>query len=99
MLNWKEIIVKGLPTKINELANYYRGTADGERKRPANLIDDVIFLATYFATRCVDFIRGAITALTGIMDSQPVMALRLQLSVALAVVLDFSNRVIQVLPV
>lgn len=96
MLNWKEIMVKGIPMKLHELASYYRGSASGERKGPVNLIDDVVFLAGHFANQCVNFIRGALKAVTGILESQPVMALRLQLSVALAITLDFATRVIQV---
>ncbi len=97
LLNWKELIVKGLPVKLHELAMYYRGSADGDRKgSEANMVDDVIFLVGYFTNRCVEYIRGAIKAVTGIMESQPVMALRLQLSLALALTLDFATRVIQV---
>ena len=91
------MMVKGLPVKLHELAMYYRGSADGERKgHKANMMDDVIFLAGYFANRCVEFIRGAINAVTGVLESQPIMALRLQLSIALAITLDFATRVIQV---
>lgn len=90
------MMVKGLPATLHELANYYRGSTDGERKGPVNLIDDVTFLASHFANRCVDYIRGALKTVTGMLDSQPVMALRLQLSVALAITLDFATRVIQV---
>ena len=91
------MMIKGLPVKLHELAMYYRGSSDGERKgQEANMMDDVIFLVGYFTNRTVEFIRGAINAVTGILESQPIMALRLQLSIALAVTLDFATRVIQV---
>lgn len=89
-------MVKGIPMKLHELASYYRGSANGDRKGPVDFIDDVLFLAGHFANQCVNYIRGALKAVTGMLESQPVMALRLQLSVALAITLDFTTRVIQV---
>lgn len=89
-------MVKGLPRKIHELAAYYRGSPEGERKRPVDLMDDIVFLTFYFTNKCLDFIRGALKVVTSIADTQPVRALRLQLSLALATLLEFSDGVIKV---
>ena len=97
MANWKELMVKGVPAKVHEIAMYYRGSADGDRKGKANFFDDIMFLIGYFANRCVEYIRGAINSIMSIPESQPILALRLQLSVALAVMLDFTARVIRVM--
>lgn len=89
-------MVKSVSVKLHEVATYYRGSADGERKGQSNWFDDIVFLASYFANQCVGYIRGAINATIGILDSQPVRALRLQLSLALAATLDFATEVVQV---
>jgi hypothetical protein len=96
-LNWQELMEKNVTSKLHELATYYRGSVDGERKGQSNWFDDVVFLASHFANQCVEYIRGAISAMTGLLDSQPVLALRLQLSVALALTLDFATNVIRTL--
>lgn len=96
-LNWQELMVKSVSVKLHEVATYYRGSADGERKGQSNWFDDVVFLASYFTNQCVGYIRGAINATIGILDSQPVRALRLQLSLALAATLDFATEVVQTL--
>lgn len=89
-------MVKSVSVKLHEVATYYRGSADGERKGQTNWFDDVVFLTSYFANQCVEYIRGAISATIGILDSQPVRALRLQLTLALAATLNFATHVIQV---
>lgn len=96
-MNWQELMEKNVTSKLHELATYYRGSVDGERKGQSNWFDDVVFLASHFANQCVEYIRGAISAMTGLLDSQPVLALRLQLSVALALTLDFATNVIRVI--
>ncbi|EFX83255.1 hypothetical protein DAPPUDRAFT_315704 [Daphnia pulex] len=96
-LNWQELMERNVTDKLHELANYYRGSVDGEKKGPVNWFDDVVFLTSYFTNRCVEYIRGTISAMTGLLESQPVLALRLQLSIALAVTLDFATNVIRTL--
>ena len=95
-MNWQEVMEKNVTFKLDELATNYRGD-DGEKKGQLNSFDDVVFLAKYFTNQCVEYIRGAISAMTGLLDSQPVLALRLQLSVALALTLDFATNVIRVI--
>ncbi len=96
-MNWQELMQRNVTDKLHELANYYRGSVDGEKKGPINWFDDVVFLTSYFTNQCVEYIRGTISAMTGLLESQPVLALRLQLSIALAVTLDFATNVIRVI--
>ncbi len=89
--------LKMLPKKLHQVAVYYRNSVEGDRKgSEAKIIDDVIFLAGYFTNRCVECIRGAISTVTGITECQSIITIRLQLSLALAITLDFATRVLQV---
>lgn len=94
-LNWNEMMLIGLPAHLNKMANAYRKSS-GVDTRPANAIEDVVFLSSYLVNRTVELIRGALSVITGLADSQLVRSLHLQLSIALAVSLDFLTRIIRV---
>jgi len=94
-LNWKEMTVTGLPVQLNNLANAYRKSS-GVDSRPVDTIEDVVFLASYLINRSVEIIRGALSIVTNLVESQPVRALRLQLAIALATALDFLSRIFQI---
>lgn len=93
--NWKDLTLKSLPVHLNNLANAYRKSS-GIDARPVNTLEDVVFLSSYLINRAVEIIRGALSIVTNLVETQPVRALRLQLSIALATAIDFLTRIVQV---
>ena len=92
MANWKEIAFVGLPSKLNQLANQYRGK--DETIRPGNTMEDVTFLAGYWMKKCVELLRNALAVTYKMANSDAVLALRMQLSIALAIALDSVSRIV-----
>jgi len=90
--NWKEMAFVGLPSKLNQFANQYRGK--DEAVRPGNTLEDVTFLAGYWMKQCVELLRSAVNVTNKMANSEAVLALRMQLSIALAVALDSVSRVV-----
>ena len=95
MQQFRELMAVGVSGKLNQLANYYRTLTGGE-KHEVNMFNDAVFLISYFTNLCVDYIRNIIAIVAQLPQSQPVMYLRIQLSNALAVGLDFATRVVTV---
>lgn len=62
-------------------------------------MDDIKFLATHFANRGVENIQAALKSMNGIVETQVIKSLRVQLSVAVAVTVQFASRIMVVLTV
>lgn len=86
----------GVSGKLHQLANYYRTLTGVGKRDEVSAFNDTIFLVSYFTNLCVDYIRNIVSIVAQLPQSQPVMTLRIQLSNALAVGLDFSTRVVTV---
>lgn len=95
MANWKEIAFVGLPSKLNQLANKFRGK--DETIRPGNTMEDVTFLAGYWMKKCVELLRNALAVTYKMANSDAVLALRMQLSIALAIALDSVSRIVMII--
>lgn len=93
--NWKDLTLKSLPVHLNNLANAYRKSS-GIDARPVDTLEDVVFLSSFLINRAVEIIRGALSIVTNLVETQPIRALRLQLSIALATSLDFISRIVRV---
>ena len=80
---------------LNKIANSYR-SASGLDPRPPNTVGDLIYLISHMMLNIIDIFRGALHMITHLADTQPVRALRVQLTTALAVALDFVTRTIRI---
>ena len=88
------MIVVGLPAKLSQLASQYRGK--DEVISPGTVMEDVAFLAGYWMKKCVEVLRNALAVTAKMANSETVQALRMQLSIALAIALDSASRVVMV---
>lgn len=97
MIQFRELMAVGVSGKLHQLANFYRASTGGQKQDQVNVFSDTIFLVSYFTNLCIDYIRNIAAMIAHLADSQLVLQLRIQLSNALAVGLDFATRVITVL--
>ena len=90
----KETQTTGILVRLHQIASKYRTESDKEMQTSA--FDDAVVLANVLAQRMTDVLRKSLALAASLPNSDAVRALRLQLSIALTISLDFIGRMARV---
>jgi hypothetical protein len=91
--NLKDIQSLGLPTKLHQMALEYRD----EASKLTNTFDDVVLLASVLSKKIAGLVGDGLAVVAALPDSDLIKIVRLQLSIALALSLDFVSRIASIL--